>query len=87
MKNKCELCEDEAMSKESRFCYDCALKYKKGLDEGYDLGCAQCLKDNNLDEPKKKGCGKMDTTESYDFICGEMGALCLECKSLVGDGK
>ncbi len=47
--NKCELCEDEAMTKESRFCYDCALKFKKGLDEGFDLGYAQCLRDENLD--------------------------------------
>ena len=55
MKNKCELCDDEAMTKESRFCYDCILKFKKGLDEGYDFGYAQCLRDNNLDEKELKG--------------------------------
>jgi len=46
---KCELCEDRAMSNNSRFCYDCALKYRKGQQEGYDLGYAQCLRNNNLD--------------------------------------
>lgn len=50
--NKCELCENEAMTK-SRFCYDCVEKFKKGMEEGYDEGYFQCLRDLKQEEKEK----------------------------------